>query len=37
MQGAALAQLAHDVGVLDVRGEPNLPGASVRRDGGGRR
>jgi len=30
---AALAQLAHDVGVLDIRGEPNLPGV-VRRDGG---
>ena len=28
---AALAQLAHDVGVLDLRGEANLPGAGVRR------
>ena len=27
---AALAQLAHDVGVLDLRGEPRLPGAAGR-------
>lgn len=31
---AALAQLAHDVGVLDIRGDPQLPGA--RREGTGR-
>jgi outer membrane protein TolC len=31
---AALAQLAHDVGVLDTRGDPNLPG--TRRGGSDR-
>jgi outer membrane protein TolC len=33
---AALAQLAHDVGVLDLRGEPRLPGMSSRTGGSNR-